>query len=87
MAYSRCTSVLIVLVIREIEEEDRLWQARGKKRKDSELSSEQAEPSADTTPIPIDENVQKPASADDVSTLDTSSNVATKSKTAYQGFY
>ncbi|KAA6415568.1 MAG: hypothetical protein FRX48_00284 [Lasallia pustulata] len=74
-------------VIREIEEEDRLWQAKGKKRKDSELSSEQAERSADTAPIPIDEIVQESASADAVPALDTSSNVATKSKTAYQGFY
>ena len=89
MAYSQCSPVLIVPVIREIEEEDRLWQAQGKKRKDSdsELSSEQAERSADTAPIPIDGSVQEPVSADAVPNFDASTNVATKPKTAFEGFY
>ena len=87
MAGYGSTPVLIVAVIREIEEEDRLWQAKAKKRKGSEISSEQAEPTSDPTPISTNENVEKAIRTNAASTLDASSNAATQPKTAYRGFY
>ncbi|KAI4132149.1 MAG: hypothetical protein LQ347_002692 [Umbilicaria vellea] len=74
-------------VIREIEEEDRLWQAKQRKRKGTGLGSVQVEQTSDAIPAPIDEVVEAAVSTDAASALEESSGGMTKTKTAYQGFY